>query len=174
MQSAYRKKHSTETALLKIVNDILNNMDKGRMSALILLDLSSAFDTIHHGLLLNRLKHRFGIDGNALKWIASYLSGRKQTISLQGFPNSTSRSLEWGVPQGSILGPLLISLYTAPLGDIASKHGLKHHFYADDAQVYTTIENAQCEEDLQKCVNDYREGMIANYPKVNDDKTIAT
>ena len=171
MQSAYRKKHSTETALLKIVNDILSNMDKGKMSALILLDLSSAFDTIHHGVLLSRLKDRFGIDGLALKWIESYLSGRKQTISLQGYPNSATRSLDWGVPQGSILGPLLFSLYTAPLGDIASEHGLKHHFYADDAQIYNIIENAQCLKDLQNCVNDYRKWMIANYLKVNDEKT---
>ena len=165
------KKHSTETALLKIVNDILNNMDKGKMSAIILLDLSSAFDTINHGLLLARLKNRFGIDGSVLKWIESYLSQRKQTISIQGFPNSATRSLNWGVPQGSILGPLLFSLYTAPLGDIAKKHGLKHHFYADDAQVYNTIENGKCEEDLQRCVNDYRKWMIANYLKMNDDKT---
>ena len=171
MQSAYRKKHSTETAILKIVNDILNNMDKGKMSAIILLDLSSAFDTIHHGLLLTRLKERFNIDGSALKWIESYLTDRKQRVCLPGFPDSAARSLEWGVPQGSILGPLLFSLYTAPLGDIARKYGLDHHFYADDAQVYNTIENAKSEDDLQNCVNAYREWMIANYLKVNDDKT---
>ena len=171
MQSAYRKNHSTETALLKIQNDLLLNMDKGKMSALILLDLSSAFDTINHNILLSRLRTRFHIDGLALKWIESYLKGRTQVIQIKGVGKSSERTLNWGVPQGSILGPLLFSLYTAPLGDIANKYSMDHHFYADDAQIYHALENAKCESDLQQCVNDYRNWMLANDLKVNDDKT---
>ena len=113
-QSAYRKLHSTETALLRIQNDILAAMDKGRVTALTLLDLSAAFDTIDHVILLDRLQNWFGITGMALNWVSSYLSERTQQIKL-GDTLSSRVNLPFGVPQGSVLGPLLFTLYTTPL-----------------------------------------------------------
>ena len=122
------------------------------MFALILLDLSNAFDTINHNILLSWLHTRFKIDGLALKWIESYLKGRTQLIQIKGVGKSSERRLNWGVPQGSILGPLLFSLYIAPLGDITDKYSLDYLCYADDAQIYHALENAKCESDLQQCV----------------------
>ena len=119
MQSAYRKFHSTETALLRAHNDISVFLDKGHVTALTLLDVSAAFDTIDHNTLANRLAEWYGVSGVALAWFKSYLCGRQQNITInKSF--SDSSLLEHGVPQGSVLGPLLFSLYTAPL---------KHHYF---------------------------------------------
>ena len=82
-QSAYKAYHSTETALLSVTNDILNSMGRGNVTALTLVDLSAAFDTIDHKLLLDRLEEWFGIRGDALRWVGSYLSDRCQLISIQ-------------------------------------------------------------------------------------------
>ena len=100
LQSAYRKCHSTETALLKVQNDILLNMDKQHVTLLVLLDLSAAFDTIDHNILLGRLKSKFGITDYALNWFSSYLSNRTQRVFLGGCV-SDSFPLPYGVPQGS-------------------------------------------------------------------------
>jgi hypothetical protein len=116
-QSAYKSYHSTETALLSVTNDILNSMGSGKVTALTLLDLSAAFDTIDHRLLLDRLRKWFGIRDVALEWVASYLSNRCQLISIQN-KLSIPMSLLYGVPQGSVLGPLLFILYTAPLSQV--------------------------------------------------------
>ncbi len=120
-QSAYREGHSTETALLCVQNDILMSMDKGEVTLLLLLDLSAAFDTLDHGILLKRLESRFGINGVALQWIKSYLTGRQQSVVINGV-RSDDQALKYGVPQGSVLGPLLFTAYTAPLEDIADRH----------------------------------------------------
>ena len=106
LQSAYRPNHSTETALLKIKNDILMNMDKQHAMLLILLDLSATFDTVDHQILLNRLRTEFGVSGKALDWFASYLSNRSRKVSVDGvLPDRFG--IDFGVPQGSCLGPLL-------------------------------------------------------------------
>ena len=83
-------------------------------------------------------------------------------MDIPGIGSSQTCILKWGVPQGSILGNLLFSLYTAPLGDIAERHDVEHSFYAVDAQIYNTLETAQKEHILQKCVDNYREWMVAN------------
>ena len=116
-QSAYNKFHSTETALLKIHNDLLSSMDDFRVTALTLLDLSAAFDTIDHTILLRRLDNWFGVSGKALDWFKSYLTGRNQRIKLGNCLSSRS-DLSFWVPQGSVLGPLLFTLYTTPLNGI--------------------------------------------------------
>ena len=109
LQSAYRRGHSTETALLKIYNDILMAMNRQEVVLLVLLDLSAAFDTVEHSVLLSRLSTSFGVRGTAQEWFASYLSGRSQRVSLSG-KRSESLQLNQGVPQGSCLGPLLFTL----------------------------------------------------------------
>ena len=117
-QSAYhRPGHSTETALLKTVNDLLLSLDDGKISLLASLDLSAAFDTIDHNVLLHRLKHDFGLSGTVLHWFSSYLSGRIQSVSVHSH-TSVPALVSCGVPQGSVLGPILFVLYTTPLSSI--------------------------------------------------------
>ena len=116
-QSGYREAHSTETALIKIRNDILMNMNNQEVTLLVLLDLSPAFDTIDHTLLLRRLQSRFGFTGTELAWLRSYLSNRFQYVVIDD-TCSNRFDLSFSVPQGSCLGPLLFSIYTSQLFDI--------------------------------------------------------
>ena len=127
-QSAYRIFHSTETTLLKIHNDLILAMDRGEVTSLILLDLYDAFDTVDHSILLTRLQNWFGLDGLSLDWFSSYLSLRSQAVSINDSISAFS-TLSCGVPQGSVLGPLLFTLYTTPLGSVISKNSLKYHLY---------------------------------------------
>ncbi len=115
--------NSTETALVKITNDLLLASDKGCISLLVLLDLSAAFDTIDHDILIDRLQNYTGIQGQALRWFRSYLSDRYHFVYLNGESSQLS-PVKYGVPQGSVLGPLLFSLYMLPLGNIIRKYGL--------------------------------------------------
>ena len=133
MQSVYRAGHSTETALIKVKADPQNAIDNKEVVCLVLLDLSVVFDTVNHQILLDRLKNMFGFTGLVFNWIVSYLSGRSQKVVV-GDAKSPSAPLSCGVPQGSILGPILFTLYTAPLGKICTKHGITYHLYADDQQ----------------------------------------
>ena len=123
-QSAYRVGHSTETALLRVQNDVLRALDIQNDVIIVLLDLSSAFDTIDHDILLHRLRCRFKIDGVVLEWIRSYLRGRTQRVCV-GSVVSEAQFLDCGVPQGSVLGPVLFSLYTALDITFASQFSLK-------------------------------------------------
>ena len=96
-----------------------------------MLDLSAAFDTVDHDVLLERLKSGLGIYGTALNWFKSYLSGRSQSVLING-TQSKPTSLVCGVPQGSVLGPIVFTIYMLPLGDIIKRHGMQFHMYADD------------------------------------------
>ena len=109
-QSAYRCFHSTETALIRVFNDILVALDNHQEVVLVLLDLSAAFDTIDHSALLSRLQCRYGINGTVLKWFQSYLDNRSQQVIIKDSLSSEKQLLS-GVPQGSVLGPLLFSLF---------------------------------------------------------------
>ena len=118
---------------------------------LLLLDLSAAFDTVDHCILLSRLSRRFGIGGRALEWFRLYLGDRTQFVNING-STSERRVLKFNIPQGLFLGPLLFSLYTSPRSDIASKHELSFHFYADDRQLYVTFEASSLNDmELSKC-----------------------
>ncbi|PIK35540.1 putative RNA-directed DNA polymerase from mobile element jockey-like [Apostichopus japonicus] len=120
-QSAYRKHHSTETAMLRIQNDLLEAVDHCQEAVLVLLDFSAAFDTIDHDIILERLQNRYGILATARKWFESYLRGRSFSVNIRG-ARSIPRNLNDGVPQGSVLGPSIFAMYVAPLGDIVSAH----------------------------------------------------
>ena len=138
LQSAYRQGHSTETALLKVQNDMLVAMDSQQVSILILLDLSAAFNTVNHDVLLKRLKERSSVQGRALEWFESYLTDRFQMVKLKEI-TSKRVALHCGLPQGSVLGPLLFLVYTLPLGDFIKSKGLQFHLYADDTQIYMSF-----------------------------------
>ena len=175
-QSAYRAQHSVETALLKVQNDIFEAVDQRKSVALILLDLSAAFDTVDHEILLKRMQKKFGIDAAVLKWMRSYLSGREQKVKV-GDDVSAPTVMQCGVPQGSVLGPVLFSLYVSPLFDIAQQCGVETHQYADDCQLYISM-NAQdpdavdaAKEKLEACVKDIANWMGANKLQLNDSKS---
>ena len=108
-------------------------MNRQHVTLFVLLDLSAAFDTIDHGILLERLRSAFGVRDMALSWFASYLSGRTQQVSIDG-TLSTKFDLECGVPQGLCLGPLLFVVYASKIFEIVGKHNLEIHCYADDSQ----------------------------------------
>jgi hypothetical protein len=111
-------------------------VDSGDAAVLALLDQSAAFDTIDHSILLSRLTCRFGITGSVLTWFRSYLYDRCQSVSISGV-NSAAVYLSFGVPQGSVLGPVLFTLYNSPIHSISLKHGVTDHYYADDDQKYS-------------------------------------
>ena len=132
-QSAYRNNHSTETALVRIHNDIVSAIDHGQVAALVLLDLSAAFDTVDHSVLINVLEHRFGVTGDALNCMKSYLENRSQIIQL-GSTKSSKYNLDCGVPQGSVLGPKQFIAYVEDVNQVFIDHDIAYHGYADDMQ----------------------------------------
>ena len=133
LQSAYRSHHNTETAALKVRNDLLMNMNKGHVSLLVLLDLSAAFDTVDHKILLKTLQMKLGVCGSALSWFKSYLEGRSQRICIKE-TLSQSFDLKWGVPQGSCLDLLLFTIYSSDLFSLLESHLPSAHAYANDTQ----------------------------------------
>ena len=173
-QSAYKPGHSTETALLSIKNDIHLSLSRGEATALVLLDLSAVFDTIDHSTLLGCLLDWFSVGGSALKWFSSYLTECSQSVKICSTLSNLQKLL-FGVPQGSVLGPLLFSLYTSPLSTLIGKHkGVNFHFYADDTQLYVHLShrNASAAFDkLNRCLQDVKEWMSASKLKLNPDKT---
>ena len=173
LQSAYRRFHSTETAVTKVFNDLLLAANVGHMSALCLLDLTAAFDTVDHELLLLRLERQFGLRGTVLAWFRSYLSGRTFRVI---FSSSTSSIvyIVCSVPQGSVLGPLLFLVYTADFEDIAEKHGVSVHAFADDTQLYLhcrCADTALSAGQLEQCIADIGRWISANRLKLNKNKT---
>ncbi len=132
-QSAYRANHSTETALLSLFDDLLTTADDGDASALLLLDLSAAFDTVDHKILLSRLSEYFGLSNSALDWFGSYLSGRTQSVQIENF-TSSAVPLPCGVPQGSVLGGPLFIICVAPLADVTATDGVVVRQFSDDSQ----------------------------------------
>lgn len=169
-QSGFKSLHSTESALLKVFNDIYLETDSGNYVVLVLLDLTAAFDTVDHEILISRLEHWVGIKGTVLEWFRSYLEGRTLCVS-NGNSESSSASLSCGVPQGSILGPLLFSLYLLPLGSVIRKHGISFHCYADDIQMYLTIKKNASVSSLLECLDDVKAWMAINFLSFNANKT---
>ncbi len=171
-QSGFKSLHSTESALLRVFNDIFLATDSGDSVILVLLDLTAAFDTVDHEILISRLDQWVGIRGVALEWFRSYLADRTFCVSL-GDSVSSSAPLSCGVPQGSVLGPLLFSLYLLPLGSIIRKHGVSFHCYADDSQIYVPLKKNDTDSvtALLKCLDDIKAWMAFNFLNFNNNKT---
>ena len=143
---------------------------------LVLLDLLAPFDTVDHFFLLSRLSVRFGIRDHALNWLCSYLSDCTQFVRIQDV-SSRVNDLAYGVLQGSVLGPLLYSLYTTPLGDIVKSYGLSYNFFVDDTQLHLSFETSSaedlsiCKSTTEDCVREIDLWMLANKLKLNSNKT---
>jgi hypothetical protein len=168
LQSGFRPNYSTETAVLRVLSDILLAVDRGDFAALTLLDLTAAFDTVDHGILLQRLRITFGIDDAALKWFRSYLLGRTQRVC-RGVTRSSIVQLVCGLPQGSVLGPILFILYTADLIALIERLGLTPHLYADDIQIYGACSPSGTE--ISNCAVDVAAWLRFNRLQMNDAKT---
>jgi hypothetical protein len=172
-QSAYRKYHSTETALLAVQDYIIQSMDAGKATALVLLDLSAAFDTVDHSILLHRLQNWFGVSDIALSWFSSYLHPRTQSVIINE-ALSTPIDLSCGVPQGSVLGPLLFTLYTTPLGSRLAEHHVAYHLYADDTQLLISFDSSSSDlslDTLSCAFSDIQLWMESNKLLLNPSKT---
>ena len=176
LQSAYKKFYSTEAAFLKVENDVLLNMEKGSVTTLTLIDLSAAFDTIDHLTLINRLSSWYGISGIVLDWFTSYLSDRCQLVKNQDYI-SNADYIYFGLPQGSVLAPILFTLYTAPLSRVIARHDVEHHLYADDTQIYISLSGSEALEsltDLKSCVTDVFTWMTNSKLKLNRSKSLSS
>ncbi len=176
LQSAYKSHHSTETALMRVQNDIASALDSNRAMMLALIDLSAAFDTVDHTRLVTLLQVKYGIRGVALEWFRSYLTGRHFRVKV-GDCLSDPHPLRCGVPQGSVLGPVIFNMYTAPLMNVVHRHGLSYHKYADDMQIYGVFDPASdadrlcCQQQLEECLADIWAWMLSYMLKINDNKT---
>ena len=172
-QSAYRKNHSTETAVFKVLSNVYVAADTGDVTLLALLDLSAAFDTVDHQILLERLINQYGFKDTVIGWFRSYLTDWSQTVYYNG-EASTETSISCGIPQGSVLEPALFILYSADAIAIAEKHRFCVHAYADDLQIYDYTDSTAALSlvpRLSACVIESNEWMASNRLRLNPTKT---
>ena len=172
-QSAYRASHSTETALLKVANDQFLFLNKGSISVLDLLDVSSAFDTIDHPILVHRLQTDFGFTDTVLQWFSSYLTDRTHYVSLSNHCSAFA-PVHSGVHQGSVLGPILFTMYMKSLSAIIDSHSIIHHSFVDGLQLQMSAPPDRISEllhSMQSCISDVKARATANMLKLNDNKT---
>ena len=173
-QSGYKKYFSTETLLVNIMDDILVATDENKATVVMLLDLSAAFDTVDHGKLLKILHHEIGITGNALKWFRSFITGRSQLIRI-GNAQSETLVMKFGVPQGSVLGPILFNLYIRSLYRTVQNLSFSIHGYADDHQVYKSFNSKNqypvLVQEIPACFAQINKWMAAHFLQLNPGKT---
>lgn len=169
-QSGYRPCHSTETGSLFVVDKLLRSSFTAP-SLLVSLDLSSAFDCISHSVLLDRLKHDFGVSGCLLMWLESYLANRQQYIRWDGV-QSASTPITSGVPQGSVLGPLLFSTYVSPISRLFDSFSIHHHSYADDTTFWISADPSTTPRVLlEKCSAALSNWFLFNGLQLNANKS---
>ena len=146
-QFGFRKKCSTAHSLIEITEKIKESIDSGKFGCGIFIDLKKAFDTVNHDILIRKLEH-YGVRGPILKWFESYLTGRKQYVFYNGV-TSEIKNITCGVPQGSVLGPLLFLIYINDLPNISEK--LTFFLFADDTNIYYESKNLK---EIEKTVNE--------------------
>ena len=157
---------------MSVLEGLLTKSDQKLVSVLALLDLSAAFDTLDHAILLRRLESTFGISGLALSWFESYLSDRTQSVVV-GSLMSIPIPLVFGVPQGSVLGPVLFTLYSQPLSDVLARHSCDYHKYADDTEISDSAppsDFTSAQSNIQSCISDTLSWMQSNKLKLNTEK----
>jgi hypothetical protein len=171
-QSAYRVNDSTEMALLRIHNDILMAIDKKMVTVLVQIDMSAAFDSIKHDILIKRLSN-MGVVDDSLEWLKNYLHQRMQFVKI-GTATSAPMALKYGIPQGSILGPLLFNIYVTPMGRLIRQHGIEYMVYADDTQLMLSFppsDHVKALAQMEGCLKDLRNWLLLNNLKLNNAKT---
>ena len=172
-QSGYRTGHSTETALLEVLDGIYTAADNKQLSVVVGLDLSAAFDTVQHDVLLNRLRNEFGVDDKVLSWFQTYLEDRTQFVKVGKYSSSVVKMAS-GVPQGSVLGPILFAAYTSPVGDIIKSHGVQYHQYADDTQLHIAMRILNRDVTLltlSECTAHVKYWYLSNGLQLNSDQS---
>jgi len=172
-QSAYTKHHSTESTLLAVHDHIIKAMSQQNVKSLCLLDLSAAFDTIDHSILLHRLSSWFGLSGKVLSWLSSYLESRSIVVNINSSV-SDQFPLHQGVPRGSVLGPLLFILYTTPLSSLISDSSCSRHLYADDNKLFISFAALDFSAKilhLQTTIDLFSNWMSSNLLSLNQTKT---
>ena len=172
-QSAYREHHSPSTALLKITTDIFTANDNGEVTLLSSLDLASAFDVVDHSVLLQRLSSSFGVRDTVHDWFTSFLISRYQFVNYRGVSSPTSPT-SCGVPQGSVLGPILFLLFTKDIIPLVISQGLKVHTFADDIYVYGSCpanSTTALVEKTSACIETLQQWLTSNRLVLNTSKT---
>ena len=161
--------------MLSVIDSLLCKADNRLVSLLTLLDQSAAFDTIDHKILLNRSSYSFGISGTVFKWFMSYLTNRTQSVSV-GDLNSSPLPLKYGVPQGSVLGPIFFTLYSQPVSYKIREHNISYQKFADDTQLHKASQPTEFQclvYDFESCFLSVKAWMLSNKHKLNDEKTEA-
>ena len=162
----------TETVIARLLSDILTALDAGDIAAFALLDLSAAFDTVDHSILLRRLQRSCGLCGSVLSWFGSYLDGRRHYVSVNSEHSDISET-KFGVPQGSVLGPIIFIMYTADVICIAERSGLRVHQFDDDTQIYGSCrphQSASLCREFGVCVESVERWTSSNRLQLNADK----
>ena len=168
-QSGFRPKHSTLSALIQMCDNLLKNMDSGQINCIVFLDVRKAFDSINHEVLIDKMRNFIGVTGNQLRWFESYLNNRVQQCLING-QLSSPKKIICGVPQGSILGPLLFLLHINDMPDSLSH--LTPSLYADDTEIYASSNDcADLVDKVNIDLENIRKWMIQNKHQIHPSKS---